>query len=158
MKFVANSSPLIFLAKLNILHFLEEDDIFIPESVQNELLAKESVEKDQLEQFFKNPRVHILVPKKTIECTKVLGKGEIDVIALALEKKILHVLLDDRRARSLARVRGLRPHGTLFLILYFYKKGLIKKSKAAELILRLPGKGFRIDSRFLIEAIRTLEN
>lgn len=157
MKLVSNCSPLIFLAKLNFLELLSEDQILIPREVEKELLCKESVEKDKIERFFSEKNVSILKVEKSRNFSEVLGKGEMAVINLALEKKVSNVLMDDRRARSLAKVHKLKPHGTLWIILRAYKKGVINKSQTRELIYDLPSIGFRVNPEFLFQILKTLK-
>lgn len=156
MKLISNCSPLIFLAKINFLELLENDEIIIPIEVKEELLFKESVEKDRLEKFFTSKNVQtikVLTPRKF---SNALGKGEIAVINLALENNIFDILMDDRRGRSLAKIHNLKPHGTLWIILRGYKNGTLTKSQTKDLICELPAVGFRVDPEFLFQILKTL--
>ena len=156
MKLVSNCSPLIFLAKLNFLELLSGDRLLVPSEVQEELLRKESVEKDKIQRFLSEKNVAVLKVKKSRDFSEALGKGEMATINLALEKKITNVLMDDRRARSLAKIHNLRPRGTLWIILRAYKNGVINKSQAREIIYELPSVGFRVDMEFLFQILKTL--
>ena len=156
MKLVSNCSPLIFLAKLNFLELLSGDRLLVPSEVQEELLSKESVEKDKIQRFLSEKNVAVLKVKKSRDFSEALGKGEMATINLALEKKITNVLMDDRRARSLAKIHNLRPRGTLWIILRAYKNGVINKSQAREIIYELPSVGFRVDMEFLFQILKTL--
>ena len=156
MKLVSNCSPLIFLAKLNFLELLSGDRLLVPSEVQEELLRKESVEKDKIQRFLSEKNVAVLKVKKSRDFSEALGKGEMATINLALEKKITNVLMDDRRARSLAKIHKLRPRGTLWIILRAYKNGVINKSQAREIIYELPSVGFRVDMEFLFQILKTL--
>ncbi|MBI5413406.1 DUF3368 domain-containing protein [Candidatus Peregrinibacteria bacterium] len=157
MKFAANSSVLIFLAKLDVLHLLEGFELFIPDAVKNELLAKESVEKDRLEKFLKQKTIKIIKIKKLRQFSAILGKGEMAVLNIAVEKKISDVLLDDRRARSLAKLHGLTPRGTIWVILNAFKNGVIDKKETKSLIYNLPSKGFRIDEVLFMEILKKID-
>lgn len=156
MNLVSNCSPLIFLAKLNFLELLAKDKIYIPEEVKKELLCKESAEKDKLKKFISTKNVRVLKIKKFRNFSEALGKGEMATINLALEKKISDILMDDRRGRSLAKVHNLKPHGTLWIILRAYKKGLINRSQTRDLIYDLPSIGFRINPEFLFQILKNL--
>ena len=105
MKCVCDTSPLIFLAKLNLLKLLEDDE----------------------------------------------------VINAAKEMGIDTVLIDDKRARSLARSVGMTTCGTLWVLLRAVKREEIKKEKAYEIICDLPRYGFRIDAEFLLQIAKKLK-
>lgn len=156
MKLVSNSSPLIFLAKLNELRLLKHHQIIVPKTVQNELFAKESSECDLLRKFFTQKNVTVMYVKQKRDFSTVLGKGEMETINCALQKKILYVLMDDRRARTFARLHNLHTKGTLWIILNAWKTKLITKKYAKQLIYELPSKGFRIEEGFLLNVIRGL--
>lgn len=157
MTFAANSSVLIFLAKLDVLRLLDGFTLFVPDIVKNELLAKESVEKDRLEKFLKQENVTIIKIKKMRQFSAVLGKGEMAVLNIAVEKEISDVLLDDRRARALAKLHGLTPRGTIWVILNALKNGMIDKKETKSLIYNLPSKGFRIDEVLFMEILKKID-
>ncbi len=156
MKLVCNSSPLIFLAKLNKLELLAPYSVLIPHDVHEELLAKECAEKDLLEAFFKQKSVTIMASPKPAINSNGIGKGELAVINLALEHSITDVIMDDRRARTLARTVGLQTFGTIWVLLSAYKDGTLTKKKTYELICDLPLHGFRIDQLFLLQILKKL--
>ncbi|PIZ75699.1 hypothetical protein COY05_03545 [Candidatus Peregrinibacteria bacterium CG_4_10_14_0_2_um_filter_38_24] len=157
MQFVSNSSPLIFLAKLNFLELLAKDQILIPSGVHKELLAKESAEKDRLIRFFNKKNITILKSEYCKIISKSLGKGEIEVINLAVDHGIPHVLMDDKRARSFAKIQDLQPHGILWIVLRAYRNKGITKAQARDLIYGLPSVGFRIDQEFLFQVLKKLD-
>lgn len=157
MKLVSNSSPLIFLAKLNFLELLSKDQILIPTGVQEELLAKESAEKDKLTRFLQEKNITLLKPKNCKINSNSLGKGETEAINLAIENKVTHLLIDDRRAYAFAKIQELEPHGTLWIILRAYKDEVITKAQARDLIYDLPSVGFRIDQEFLFQILKRMD-
>jgi hypothetical protein len=55
-----------------------------------------------------------------------LEKGEAEVIILAKEKEIKHVLIDEKVARLQAKILGLEVIGTLGLLLKAKKKGILR--------------------------------
>lgn len=71
--------------------------------------------------------------------TKELDEGESEVICLALEQKTKWVILDDQDARRYAHRYGLDVIGTLGLLAWAKKKGLIKSFKAEVEKLRKTG-------------------
>ena len=54
-----------------------------------------------------------------------LHPGEIEVISLAKEKGIKTVLMDDAKGRSVAELAGLKPVGTLWIIMQAVKNRII---------------------------------
>lgn len=156
MKFVSNSSPLVFLAKLDVLDFLDEHEIFVPEAVFSEILTKETLEKEKLQIFLGRKNIKIFPVQKKYELPS-LGEGEKAVILLALERDIKDILIDERRGFALARLYNLRPKGTLWVILHAYKKGKIDKKQTKNLIYDLPGHGFYIDEQLLTGLLKKID-
>lgn len=74
-----------------------------------------------------------------------LGRGETEVLALALEREKAIAVLDDRVARRLARTLDIALTGTLGILLDAKKAGLIKS--VAPLIDELEDQGFRLAAR-----------
>ncbi len=157
MKLVSNSSPIIVLAKLNALGLLDGHMVYIPKSVKEEILAKECAEKDTILKFLKGKNIHITAATKKYTSTSTLGKGEIEVINLAKEKRISTVLLDDRRARSHAKLHDLQPKGTIWLMLQANKKKHITSQEAKKLIYHLPETGFYLAEKLLVKVLEILE-
>ena len=58
-----------------------------------------------------------------------LEQGEAEVIIMAREKGIQHVLIDEKVARLHAKVLGLNVIGTLGVLLMAKKKGLLNSIK-----------------------------
>lgn len=54
-----------------------------------------------------------------------LGHGETEAISLAIEKQVSIVLMDERRGRAAAEVRGLLPIGTLNILDLANERGLL---------------------------------
>src|SRR3989344_898010 len=120
MKVVSNASPLIFLAKIERLDLLSGYEVIIPLQVYEEVL-KGLDNKDDAH------KIKILVERNIIktEETKIvrelldsnLGDGEKAAISLAISKNIKHILLDEKKARSAAKLNKLEPLGTLGILL-----------------------------------------
>lgn len=51
-----------------------------------------------------------------------LHPGEVEVISLALEARIDLLIMDDAKARAAAELAGLKPRGTLWLLLEAIKR------------------------------------
>ncbi len=137
MKVVSNTSPLIGLSnigKLKILH-----DVFgkvvVPPAVQREF-GEELPEWITVKAPENKPLVQALLES--------LGDGESEAIALAIEVNADFLILDDLKARKIARKLGLRVIGTAGLLLLAKKRGVINEVKP--LLMELVEKGFRISN------------
>ena len=101
---VFNSSPLIFLSKLNV--FEQSLKLFskvtVPSYVQKEILQKEDIASEKLKVLLKSNDVVVAQAKnlRMVEalCRK-LGRGESEVIVVAMENSGDLVVLDDHVAR-----------------------------------------------------------
>ena len=154
---VVDSSPLIFLAKLNRLDLLrkEAEEIFVPPAVLAEIAWQEDDAKRQIE---KARRTWLEVrPVRDVRLSAVLkrelGDGEAEAIALALETDAARIVLDDLDARRLADRLGLRPVGTLGLLLAAKLRGEIPSLRAE--IDRLRRGGFRAGPSLVEEILRS---
>ena len=113
MKVVSNTSPLIFLSKVESLDLLSScfNQVYIPEEVKaefgNEILP-EIVETYPISSEGKN-----LVDLQY----GILHRGELEAIQLAYEVKSDLVLLDDLLARRKAKAMNLNIMGTLGVFL-----------------------------------------
>ena len=118
---VLNSSPLIFLSKLNV--FDQSLKLFskvtVPSYVQKEIFKKEDIASENLKALIKSNNV-IIVKAKNLRmrealCRK-LGRGESEAIVAAIENLADLVVLDDHVARLEAARMGLNVKGTLGII------------------------------------------
>lgn len=142
LRIVFNTSPLIVLAKLGLLEvsiasLFEEAQI--PRGVLSELKSKHDNVYVLIKTLIKRG---LLVLDETSVTFPRLGLGESSAILVGLnEGKI--VVLDDRKARKIARDLGLKVIGTLGILRELYSLGLIKISKS-EIYRRLLDLGFYI--------------
>lgn len=121
MKIVFNSSPLIFLSRLDLLALfvLEESEFYVPETVILEINAKQDETTSYINQLVNSDR---LIVRSTIllslanSINERLGRGEAEAIALATELQSDYVILDDFAARKEAIRLGLNVKGTLAII------------------------------------------
>jgi len=78
-----------------------------------------------------------------------LGEGELGVLSLTKELKDknynIFPILDDKKARSIAKKYGFEVYGTLWIIIELYKNNLINKEDVISLIDRLPKEGFHLN-------------
>lgn len=159
MKIISDASPLIYLAKIKKLNFLDRYEIIIPDQVYAEI--KLGKEKQKLDYIL----VDRSIEKGKIKMKKIegleafpfnIGKGEKEVISLALKEKIKTVLLDDKKARLCAKLKGLKVKGTLAVIIQQYKDKKINKEDLKKLIFELIKNGFRIKEEIIVEVLSKL--
>ena len=143
---VSNASPLIALEQIGQLSLLQHlfGQILITPAVGREVeptLPKRPawIEAHSLQQ-----------PIGTRVLAASLGVGESETISLAVEVSASRVLLDDRPARRLAAVLGLKVTGTLGILLAAKQRGLVEQIKP--LLEALMNHDFRV-SEALFEQI-----
>jgi predicted nucleic acid-binding protein len=152
MKFIINASPIIFLAKIDMINYLPDlfEDIIIPTGVFNEVLAHE----DEASHWIKNHGKQYIGELDFISPDIYawdLGRGETEVIASALKLKDCAVGLDDQAARNCALSYRLKIIGTIGLILRAQKKEVIKDGEPY--LNKLLDSGYRISERLYQHAL-----
>jgi len=160
---VSDSTPLIYLAKIGKLHFLRElfAEVLIPEEVYKEtvVVGKEKgyLDASIIEELVKDG----LIVVKSADITKLknvpIEQGEKAAISLALNQKIEDILIDEARIRRLARVLGLKPKGTLWVLSKLYEEGRLSKEDFKESVFELIQKGYRIREDILVELLKEIE-
>ena len=127
---VSNTSPLLYLYRIKVLDWLPAlgGEIWIPKAVDLELRegrrrgydVPDPADYDWLR--IVDPGV---IPSEWL--TLDLGRGELAVLALALEHPKCTVLLDDRHARRIAASAGLVVRGTLGVLIEAKARGLTER-------------------------------
>lgn len=143
---VVDTSPLIFLAKLDRLDLLRRgaEQIVVPPAVFREIdeypdSASESIDKAKTSWL----SMRAVEDRRLVDVLMAdLDAGESEVIALALELEAERVILDDLDARRLAQRLGVSPVGTLGLLLAAKLRGELQSLRAE--IDRLLQAGFRV--------------
>ena len=132
MKAVFNSSPLIFLYRLNLLEaaFSLFEKNYVPTGVIDELSYSRKKDEEVINIILENPTVVIRTVKYNLFYEKLrtsLGIGETEAILLALEinSDSDYVILDDKTARKKALSNGLNIKGTIGILRLFYQKGIL---------------------------------
>lgn len=145
MKAVVNASPLIFLAKLDRLDLLPSPCATTP-VVISEIRAGAALghpEAISLEGAIRSKAIVVRKPRRRALPEQAgLHPGETSVLALALQHKAAEVIVDDRIAIRIAKMAGLRPISTPFLILRATREGRLAPSTARGLLARLLGHGY----------------
>ncbi|MCS7266331.1 MAG: DUF3368 domain-containing protein [Armatimonadetes bacterium] len=154
---VADAAPLIFLAKLGYLELLRlnADEILVPTEVLREVMAKDDEAakemKKHLGSWLKECEV---VRYELLRLLPDMDEGERAVLAQAIQEGFEKVVLDDMEARRVARRIGLKPIGTVGLLIAAHKKGLIPSLKVE--LERLKALGFWISETLQREALEAV--
>lgn len=118
---VSNTSPLIFLEKIDSLNLLRScfRVIYIPESVRNEWGTKSVPDYISVTTLSDHGKSYV---KGAIGR---LHRGELEAIQLASELKCKIILLDDILARRTAEKKGLIPLGILGILKVAWQLNLL---------------------------------
>jgi len=140
---VSNTSPLIGLSNIGKLEILHEvfGKVFIPPAVRREF-GEELPGWIEVTSPKNQPLVSAL--------SKLLGAGESEAIALAIELGADFLILDDLKARKIARELGINVIGTAGVLLLAKKRGVVEEVEA--LLMALVDRSFRISSE-VVEVI-----
>jgi len=141
---VLNTSPIIVLVRLGLLRKALDlfSDVEVPNGVLVEVRRKRNEVYQELMEVISEGRIRV---GKVMKSFPRLGLGESSAISLALnEGKI--VVLDDKRARKLARDLGLEVIGTLSILKKLYEKGVLAKQPST-IYRHLVEIGFYIDRK-----------
>ena len=155
---VANSGPLIILAKLGHFVILKEffKEISIPQAVWVEVVergkgrpgAEEVAKADWI-------KVHQVQNSFSVDVlSHEIERGEAEVIVLAKELSANLIIMDERIPREIAESLGLKVVGTLALVHEAISKKLIKKS-FDDVVKEMRQKGFWVSDE-IIEAVRNM--
>jgi len=137
---IGDSSALVALATMDRLDLLEKifDTIYVPQAVYDEVTISYKPQSVKLQEFLTDK-----VVKVELDISKMgLGQGELEAITLYKDKKADFLLIDDRRAKSFAKLNGLNVIGSLGVMILAKDGGYInsirkdlEKLKASSLFI-----------------------
>lgn len=164
---ISNSSPLMYLSKINKLDLLRTlfSKVIIPKQVYEEVVIKGKENKFldyiKIENAINNNWVIIEESRIDKEIEKFISEidlGEISVISLAKKLKPELILIDDASARTIAESLGFNVKGTIYILLKAYKNKILNKEEMKSLLRNLISEGFRISPEFYAEILDEIEN
>ena len=159
-RIVSNATPLIYLAKADQLNLLQRivKRVFIPEAVHREVVieGKRLGEKDafRVEKAIKQGWMIVQGIKSIYPVEIIIHPGEAEVISLAKEKGIEEVLIDDAKARAASEMAGLKPIGTLWLILKAVKDHLLTFDQFLSTLEDIVQSGFYLREEVYLKVVR----
>lgn len=151
---VCNASPLIALANLDRLDLLDRlfHEWCVPERVAAECTVDQKPFATRLRAVFPGHVLPVIAPEPVRALCLLVDAGEAEVIALAEERGIPQVLMDDRKGRRVASARGLKVIGTVGLLLRAKSAGHIPSVRIA--LETLSAAGIRVSAPLQAEALR----
>jgi predicted nucleic acid-binding protein len=157
VKIVFNSSPLIFLARMEFLDkFLDSpDEFYLPIFVAEEISAKSDEASGQVKALIDIGNITVRAIQLISLANSLnmrLGKGESEAIALGIELQTDYIILDDFAAIKEATRLGLNVKGTLAIIKKLQVDGKITISSLEQLYQDLVTINFRV-KRSLFDTI-----
>ncbi len=134
-RLVSNTGPIIALGSIDRLEILKGifEEVVLPETVHNEILQG-GKDFTGLGSFRKAGWIKVQSLAGTIEplLGTLLDKGEASVIQLARESDADFVLIDERKARKIARkIYGMQVVGSARILVKAKKRGLISNVREA---------------------------
>jgi predicted nucleic acid-binding protein len=146
-RWVVDTGPLIFLAKLGLLNLLQSgaDEVFIPPAVLDEVCVYSDEATERI-QAATHTWLQVRKPENQTAVKSLLADlnvGEAQTLVLATEVNAERVILDDMEARRFAQRVGLSPVGTLGLLLAARLRGEL--SSVQEEVEKLKQMGFWIN-------------
>jgi len=158
---VADASPLIFLGKIQRLALIRRvlgDDVVVPQQIREEVLARplDHAESVELERFLAAACVERVDSPRDFAAGMSRADNATMTLAVRLEADLL--LTDDRTVRRLATVEGVRPLGTLGVLLLALRRGLVDRAEVRRLVDDLVrSHGFRIGVELYAAVIREID-
>lgn len=163
---VFNATPLIYLAKvglakkLKVLPFRMVTTAAVYREVVEEGIRRRANEAEELLGLFEAKTiqvsaVRIRYPMKKVKEARIHG-GEATVIALA-QKLGCAAVIDDRRARVVARNMGVGTVATPHLILQLLRQGTLTRKEAVEAIDGMIREGWRCSPIHYSQIMKMIE-
>lgn len=155
---VADTSPLLYLSRLGLLELLPGlyETVWIPRGVWVELVERQpdavGAASIRAATWLRIDDQARRVPDVLQALAAVVDEGEAEAILLAELRGADLVLLDDGAARAVAQRRGLRPRGTLAVLVDARRAGLLPALEAA--LDGLAREGFRMTPALRAWALR----
>lgn len=135
MLIVADTTPIISLVKIGMLELLNSmyGEVIIPEAVFNELISNPSMSNEadiiKKSSFLKINKIENEFAVKLLQKQLNLGAGESEAIVLADTLKADLLVIDERKARGIAKSMGINITGTLGILVDAKRKNRIEKLK-----------------------------
>ena len=153
---ISNTSPIIFLAKINSLDLLKNlyGHVIVTPDVREELLGVDKPDIEMIRIAFEKGILTVKNPMALLDLR--LGGRENSSISLAAESKDI-LLLDDLQATRAATALGIRTLRTTTVLFSALKRKFITKKDALAMINQIIDEGYYIAPRYYKDIIDRLK-
>jgi len=121
---IGDSSALVALSIMDKLDLLESifGEIYVPKAVYDEVTISYKPQSVKLKNFLANKIVNVEITISQMG----LGAGELEAIALYKDKDSNFLLIDDRRAKSFAKLNDVNVIGSLGVMILAKELGKVE--------------------------------
>jgi predicted nucleic acid-binding protein len=156
MLVVADTSALVALAVCDGLPLLDHlfESVRVPRSVLRECLVSGKPEAERLESYLRSRVVEVDLIELVITVAG-LGQGELEAMALYKQLHAQRLLVDDYRARKVARFNEIEVIGSLGVLLLAKERKLITRVRPA--VEKMQSAGIRLSDALKVEVLRLAE-
>lgn len=153
MLIVADTSSLVALAAAESLDLLDGlfQEVRVPTAVETELLVPGKPQTAVLQEFLSGKVVSVDLTRYVI-AGPGLGVGELEAMALYKALAADQLLVDDERARKVARLNSIQVVGSIGVLLLAKEAGLIDAIKPR--LYALQASGIHLSSTLMHDALR----
>lgn len=153
MLVIADTSALLALAACDCLTLLDTlfEEIHVPGAVFRECTVEGKPHSDMLRTYLQG-RVDDVDLMEFVVAAPGLGRGELEAIALYKRLRADRLLIDDGRARRVARVNGVDVIGTLGVLILAKSRDIVPAVRP--LLDRIRAAGNHLSDALVSEALR----
>jgi predicted nucleic acid-binding protein len=153
---ISNTGPILALAIIGRLDLFRDlfENVFVPEEVHNEILEG-GVKGAGLGSYKKAGWIKVRTLSTVLDplLRTALDRGEASVIGLARDLKVSQVLIDERKARRIARsIYGLNVFGSARVLVEAKRMGLLEN--VAQALNEMREAGYWMADSIVEEALR----
>jgi predicted nucleic acid-binding protein len=163
---ILNATPLIYLCRIGRSDFFSifKETKYTTPKVREEVIVKGkklgAPDALVIEDLIEDNIIKIRKPKnedfiETLSQIPGLHGAEIQVIALAKELGGI-AILDDNVARKTAKIFNVEVHGTLYLLLRIYYRGIISKEEIKKIIDEMISLGWRLSLNEYLKVLKEI--
>lgn len=154
---ISNSTPLIFLSKINKLNFLKQlfKTLIIPEDVKKEVLKENKPDSISIKRSIEEGWIKVKDPKDNKDLQ--LGTGENAAINLARENAD-SLIIDDALGIKVAQEFNIKTLRTTTIIFMAVNKKIIDKEQAIILVNKLIENGYYISNEYYAKILTKLKD
>lgn len=153
MLIIADTSALLALASCDSLAFLDVlfEEVRIPQAVFEECTVSGKPQAERLGHYLRDKVTDVDLATLVI-ATSGLGQGELEAMALYKKLGADRLLVDDHRARKVARLNGIEIVGSVGVLLLARERGLIPSIRPR--LEEIRSAGIHLGSEIFAEALR----